>query len=562
VERVTEYGSARRVRNWTRVVVVSVSMALLAVGGFVGYRLTFAEPGQADEQKKPQTVVLAEQKVKAFATAWQAGNWQAAGQLTDNPLGASSLLSSVGKNLKPSPFRITVGEGREETGGSAEASAGESKPVVVPFAVRMTVPQVGMFTYESKARVFESVGSQVVEFQSAMVHPALRPGQTLAVAKQSPRGSVLDRTGAPLRADSLVGQVDETTGEGLSGLQKRYDSELAGTGQSYAIAVTDRDTGKALRSLAKAGTRAGKDVKTTIDPKVQSAAAAALDSAKVAASLVAINPSTGEILAVANRPSGYNRALVGQYAPGSTFKVVTAAALLESGMSPSDTLACPKYEYVNGFRFENQDEFSLGSSSTFRQAFARSCNTAFIQARSRIDNSTLASTASAFGIGGEWDTGASTYDGSVPVSADANDKAASMIGQARVLASPLVMASVAATVKSGRFVQPQLVPSAVKQPYEAPRTLAPDVVRDLQSMMRSVVTDGAGDALQGLPGEPHAKTGTAEFGDEKPPKTHAWMIGYQGTSDLAWAVLLEGGGSGGDDAGPIAAAFLQQLAGN
>lgn len=555
MERVTEYGSARRARNWTRAVVGIVSVALLAVGGFVGYRLTFAQPGRADEPEKPRSVTLAEQKMKAFATAWQAGDWEAAGRLTDNPLGAASLLSSVGKNLKPQPFRITVGEGREEAGNKA------STAVIVPFTVRMTVPKVGPFTYESKARVVESAGSQVVEFQSAMVHPELRPGQTLAVAKQSARGSILDRTGKPLTADSLVGQVNEQ-GEGLSGLQERYDSQLSGTGQAYAIAVTDRDTGKALRPLLKTGARAGQDVRTTIDPRVQEAAAAALASAEVPASLVAIKPSTGEILAVANRPSGFNRALVGEYPPGSTFKVVTAAALLESGLSPSEPLACPKYEWVNGYRFANQDEFSLGSSSTFRQAFARSCNTAFINARDRIDDSTLASTASAFGIGGEWDTGASTFDGSVPVNTDVNDKAAAMIGQARVLASPLVMASVAATVESGRFVQPRLVPSAVKDPYEAPRTLSPDVVRDLRSMMRSVVTEGAGDALRGLPGEPHAKTGTAEFGDDNPPRTHAWMIGYQGTGDLAWAVLLEGGGSGGDDAGPIAAAFLKQVTGN
>ncbi|GAB3410518.1 penicillin-binding protein [Flindersiella endophytica] len=526
---------------------------LLTVGGFVGYRLTFAGPGQAQEQEKPQSVVLAEQKLKAFMTAWRAGDWQAAGRLTDNPEGATSLLTSVGKNLKPSPFEITVGEGHEEAGSS------EAKPVVVPFTVRMTVPKIGPFTYESKARVVESVGSQVVEFKSSMVHPDLRPGQTLAVAKVGTRGSILDRTGAQLTAGSLVGTVD-AEGEGASGLQERYNDQLGGSGQAYAIAITDRDSGKALRPLSlKAGARAGTDVKTTIDPRVQEAAAAALEGADVPASLVAIKPSTGEILAVANRPGGFNRALVGKYPPGSTFKVVTAAALLESGMSPSDRLACPTYEWVNGYRFANQDEFSLGSSSTFRQAFARSCNTAFIASRDHIDDSTLATTASAFGIGGEWDTGASTYDGSVPENTDVNDKAASMIGQARVLTSPLVMASVAATVKSGTFVQPRLVPAAVKHPYEAPRSLSPDVVRNLRSMMRSVVTEGAGKALRGIPGEPHAKTGTAEFGDDKPPQTHAWMIGYQGDSDLAWAVLLEGGGSGGHDAGPIAAKFLQQL---
>jgi cell division protein FtsI/penicillin-binding protein 2 len=78
-------------------------------------------------------------------------------------------------------------------------------------------------------------------------------------------------------------------------------------------------------------------------------------------------------------------------------------------------------------------------------------------------------------------------------------------------------------------------------------------------MMRAVVTEGSGKALRDLPGEPHAKTGTAEYGDETPPRTHAWMIGYQQDADLAWAVLVENGESGGADAGPIAAEFLRQL---
>ena len=78
-------------------------------------------------------------------------------------------------------------------------------------------------------------------------------------------------------------------------------------------------------------------------------------------------------------------------------------------------------------------------------------------------------------------------------------------------------------------------------------------------MMRATVTEGAGSALKDIPGEPRAKTGTAEFGTETPPRTHAWMIGYESDRDLAWSVLLEDGGSGGSDAGPIAAKFLKNL---
>ncbi|WP_020578694.1 penicillin-binding transpeptidase domain-containing protein [Actinopolymorpha alba] len=546
----TEYHSARRRRQWFRAIVGIVAMAMLVVGGVVGYRLVIAEPRRAEEQA---SVARGEQQLRAFTRAWQAGDWAAAGKLTDTPDRAASLLASVNRNLEPEDFRIEVGTGK--------ADEGDKGSVVVPFTVRMKVPRVGAYAYDSKARIVETSGTRLVEFMSSMIHPALKPGQTLAVTKMSDRGSILDRNGEVLTAATLVGGVDERSGAGVSGLEKRYNEQLAGSGPAYAIAITDRNTGDALKPLQTAGTRAGKDVRTTIDPNVQRAAAAALEGAQTPASIVAIKPSTGDILAVANRPGGLNRALVGKYPPGSTFKVVTAAALLEAGLRPSDVLDCPRFEWVNGYRFANQNEFVLPKGATFRDAFARSCNTAFVRARNQLDDDTLAKTATAFGIGGAWDTGASSYDGSVPVNTNVNDKAAAMIGQGRNLASPLVMASVAATVKSGRFVQPRLVPEAVDHPYKAPRALAPKVVSDLRSMMRSVVTSGAGDALRDLPGRPHAKTGTAEYGAEVPPRTHAWMIGYQETSDLAWAVQLEDGGSGGADAGPIAAAFLRKLAG-
>ncbi|GAA2756297.1 penicillin-binding transpeptidase domain-containing protein [Actinopolymorpha rutila] len=544
----------RRRRRRFRAIVGGVAVTLLVVGGAGGALMLFGAPGRAAER---ESTARAEHRMNAFATDWEKGRWAAAGKLTDSPTAAASLLASVHRNLAPTAFTIDVGRP-----SASESDRGDSRSVTVPFTVRLKVPRVGGFTYGSKARIVEtSGGREVVHFEPSTVHPKLEAGQTLAVAKMSTRGSVLDRDGDVLSAASLVGRVDEN-GVGVSGLQKRYDERLGGSGQAYAIAITDRQTGHAVKPLQRpAATRHGEDVRTTIDPDVQRAAAGALEGVAVPASIVALKPSTGDILAVANRPGGYNRALVGEYPPGSTFKVITSAALLRTGLRPSEHLDCPRFEWVNGYRFTNQDEFTLPPGSTFRDAFAHSCNTAFVRARVRIDDDALARAAAAFGIGGTWDTGVSTYDGSVPVNSDVNDKAASMIGQGRVLASPLVMASVAATVKNGKFVQPRLVPAAVRHPYQATESLDPNVVADLRSMMRSVVTEGAGKALRGLPGRPHAKTGTAEYGDETPPRTHAWMIGYQGDSDIAWAVLLEGGGSGGSDAGPVARAFLANLTG-
>ncbi|MFJ2703683.1 penicillin-binding transpeptidase domain-containing protein [Streptomyces sp. NPDC087428] len=373
---------------------------------------------------------------------------------------------------------------------------------------------------------------------------------------------MLDSNGDPLRADSLVGTVDPVSGKGVSGLEARYDAMLSG-GRKAAktLVVADRQSGRALRSLTATAPAEGRAVHTTIDPRIQKAAADAVTGVDENAAVVAIDPRNGRILAAVNRPGGLNRALEGRYPPGSTFKVVTTAALLKSGIRPSDPAACPKFAGVNGQRFENQGQFELPTGSTFTDVFAQSCNTYFVNARSRLSGTDLRDTACAFGIGGSWDVGTTTYDGSVPATTSDNDKAAATIGQARVQTSPLVMASIAATVKNGTFQQPMLVPDAVKKKFSAPTALDAEVTRRLQELMRATVTSGSAHALKDLPGRPHAKTGTAEFGTATPPRTHAWMIGYQGDSDLAWAVLLEDGGSGGADAGPVAARFLRNLTG-
>ncbi|MEO3851553.1 penicillin-binding transpeptidase domain-containing protein [Streptomyces sp. B8F3] len=358
-------------------------------------------------------------------------------------------------------------------------------------------------------------------------------------------------------ARSLVGAVSPDTGKGSSALQARYDKRLYAP-PGAEVVIADRATGAPVRTLARKKPGTGEPVRTTIDPGVQRAAEEAVGGLGKSASIVAIDPGTGRVLAVADSPdSGESHALTGRFPPGSTFKTVTAAALLDGGLAAGDRVGCPAAAHVAGQRFENQDEFGLPPGTTFAEAFARSCNTAFVGLRDELDERTLTRTARAFGIGGTWQVGAATFDGSVPTAGSDNDKAAAMIGQGRVEASPLVMASVAATVKDGRFRQPVLVPDAVDEPYRAPETLDARTYDQVRALMRGVVTDGSGSALDGLPGRPHAKTGTAEFGTKSPPRTHAWMIGYLEGADLAFSVLVEDGGSGGKDAGPVAADFLR-----
>lgn len=540
-----DYGRYGGRRPRRRVWGVAVAVAVLAGGGYVGYDRLSGGAGADPELADAQVPLV------KFLNAWKAGDAQAAGTYTDTPDNAESLIKSVMTNLNPSKTEITPGKGEKRSDGN----------IRFPFAVNMQIPGVGAYSWKSLADVRKRSGAWAVTFSTPMVHPDMVPGQTLALESHDNRAQVLDRNGEVLQAPSLVGAVDEKTGKGISGLEARYDKQLSGGSYATkAVVIADRQSGGVVRPLSGTAGAEGKPVRTTIDPDVQTAAAEALSGVQKNAAIVAVDPSNGYILAAANVPGGMNRALEGRYPPGSTFKVVTAAALLKRGMRPTDVADCPKFAYVNGQRFENQDQFVLPSGSTFKDSFAKSCNTFFVGARSRLSDSSLHEAAQAFGIGGTWDVGAATYDGSVPVNNSDNDKAASVIGQARVQVSPLVMASLAATVKQGTFQQPVLVPGAVKKRYRAPDPLDRAVVDDLREMMRATVVYGAGWALKDLPGEPHAKTGTAEFGDDKPPRTHAWMIGYQGDRNLAWSVLLEDGGSGGSDAGPIAAKFLRNLA--
>jgi cell division protein FtsI/penicillin-binding protein 2 len=142
----------------------------------------------------------------------------------------------------------------------------------------------------------------------------------------------------------------------------------------------------------------------------------------------------------------------------------------------------------------------------------------------------------------------------MPVPSSTVELAASAIGQARVLATPLEMASVAAAVAAGGYRPPRLVATGPPPPVVP---FAPGVAATTAELMGLVVTSGTGTAAR-LAGTPVAgKTGTAEFGTEDPPHTHAWFIAFRG--DLAVAVLVEDGGFGGDVAAPIAAAFFRSI---
>ncbi len=218
-----------------------------------------------------------------------------------------------------------------------------------------------------------------------------------------------------------------------------------------------RKDGVPEETLLKKGGRAGRPLRTTLSTDVQRAAESALEGDDPAA-LVAVQPSTGDILAVANRPadSSYDRALEGLYPPGSTFKVVTTAALLARGLDTGATVECPRTITVGGRSFKNF-EGSAAGAVPFSEDFAQSCNTAFISLTSRLPADALQTTARDFGLGEPLKLGLPAAEAKVPPGDDLVARASAMIGQNKTLASPLDMAGVAATLAAGRWHAPRLL---------------------------------------------------------------------------------------------------------
>ncbi len=395
---------------------------------------------------------------------------------------------------------------------------------------------------------------------------------------QALRGTVFRESTLPLAptrsfARALLGTVGPVTAElvegsagrlaagdvgGLSGLQRTFDERLAGTTGIRVEQV--RDTQRT--ELFAAPAEPGEPVRLTLEARVQNAADRALAGATGGngnAALVALDIASGDVLAVANTPAtGTDRATSGRYPPGSTFKTVSTLALLGAGITPQESVSCPPTATVTGRSFKNFEGGALGEIP-FRTAFAKSCNTAFVGLSDRIEPPALPAAAAMLGLGVPWQVGVPVFPGDVPAATSAVEQAAASIGQSKVLVSPAAMAQVAATIARGSWAAPRLVVEPAPTPAApAPPAADPAQLATVRELMRQVVVDGTASALGDVPGAPvHAKTGTAEYGTESPPRTHAWTIGFQG--GIAFAVLVEDGASGGAVAVPVAEAFLRGL---
>lgn len=475
-----------------------------------------------------------------------------------------------------------------------------------PVVVRPDATLAEVSTVEAHRHELPEVSVEVVPLRSyplaaAAAHALGRVGQVSErQLKTAPYRDV-----AP---GSLVGQA---------GLETRYNSSLMGRDGYRRVVVNSR--GLEVNEAERVPPRDGPPMKLTLDAELQATMERAF--AGRAGAGVVLDPSTGEILAMTSTPAYdpneftmgvdadqwsrlisdprtplINRTVQGIYAPGSTFKLVMAVAGLEEGViTPETTAYCPGYAYHYGTLFRCHREGGHGVVD-LKKALAQSCNVFFYQLGVRLEIARIARWARKLGLGAE--TGVDLpheVSGLVPdgewkqrvhrVPWYAGETVSVAIGQGQVSVTPLQMARLAAVIANGgRLVRPRLVRevdgapiprcgAAKKGPCaEDPVDLAlhPTTVAAVREGMRLVVAEGTGRRAQLPSVVVCGKTGSAQVvakargGETKPRiEAHGWFVGFAPLENpkVAFAFIVEHGGSGGGAAAPVAHDVLAQYFG-
>jgi hypothetical protein len=494
----------------------------------------------------------AQQVAAAFLAAWQAGNLPKAANYTDNPAAASAALAAYAKDLQLKKFTATT-QGASDAAGSTAAAPRQT----VTFAVGTSVAAGsgkntvrGPWQYHSTLVAYQQPKSPVwfVKWRPDVVAPNLTAATHLAAVVVPP----------------TVTMVTDTSGQDVASYRDPGLNTIAGLLKASAPATEGAKAGLDVEIQTNAGKPVANSqavivspgnyptLGTTIGAKAEAAARSAVGMHEKS-SMVAIQPSTGHILAIANN-AGYNDfALTADVAPGSTMKVITSTALFNDGLTPQSPVACPSAYTVTGITYHNDQGESLPAGTPFATDFAQSCNNAFsTQWRSLYGK--LAGTARKYyGLNQKWDIGIGSLSASyfnAPATASGSELAQEAFGEGKLIASPLAMASVAATVDTGTFKQP-ILRLNTRQITAARLPASTDA--SLKTVMRAVVTSGTAAGL-GFGPTVYAKTGTADIQGQDQP--NSWLIAFDPTQDIAVACLVVNAGYGAQFAGPEVSAFL------
>jgi Penicillin binding protein transpeptidase domain/NTF2-like N-terminal transpeptidase domain len=465
----------------------------------------------------------------AYFSAWGRGDFAAMARLVDDPpADFADRHRALSHDLRVRNVELVPGR---------PVRAGDTASV--DYEVTRVLSGAGAWTFHAVLRLGRRHGRWRVLWSPATLYPSLAEGGQLVLTPLDSAPS------APVAADGRALPAGSSVQPYLADLGDRFGDDDGDDEPGWAVEL--QNPGHPAQRVKVFAGHTAKAVRTTLDRRTQAAADRAVGSATAA--LVAVRPATGEILAIADRLAEPKGALLHLDPPGSTFKVVTAAAVLTGRMSPGTAVACPAVTVAAQRTIHNDGDFALGSVPLTR-AFAESCNTTFATLGVGAGGHRLAAAARTFGFGAHFDPGVPAYAGDVPGDAEGNALAEASIGQGTVQATTLDMAVVAAAVADGTYRSPRLVAGHLLGRRETKR-LPAGVTAGLRSMMGDVVRYGTA-ARAGLPPGTHGKTGTAEYGSAG--HTHAWFIGYR--RDLAFAVFVERGGEGGRVAAPIAARFL------
>lgn len=538
-------------------IVGTVCAGMFGVAGFGAYNIYTALDGgggggggsdtthAASSTPAPLSAKDVANTAADFLTAWSRGDVPAAAELTDAAGDATRELTG---------FRTAAHVTAVQAAPSTQ-SATQATTHTVPFTVHATISYAGLtdqWTYGSWLTVTHGPdGKPAVKWASSVLHPDLAAGDSIVTGRaRTPDLEITDRHGVVMTPEQYP-----SLARIFADFRTRYAAKLSGgtPGIETYVRTAAGSEGKTLEVLKK-----GKSTKlrTTLDARLQAAGEKAV-AGQDKAGVTAVDTGTGGILAAAySPPSGYDWALQDKAAPGSTFKIVTAAALLESGMSPSSPAPCRNgANYDNGKAYRNDNGMN-NAGATLEWDFAMSCNTGFISQAGRLGGSGLVDAAARFGLTQEWNVGTPTPQGQPNVPGGTGDELTSeMIGQGQLLMSPLVMASVAATASTGHFLQPLIVDRGM---IDGPVATAPGISSrtsgQLRQMMRSTIRYGtASRVMSGFGPGSGAKTGSAEVDGAVNP--NGWFTAYSG--HIAAAAVVHGGGHGNTSAGPIVAAVLR-----
>ena len=480
----------------------------------------------------------------------------------------------------PQPARVEIEE--DEPAPVYEAVPVEYEVFYNSGATPETVSLTGTF----ELSLDDENERWLVEWSPELLWPGVNGATQFGVLTKWPkRASIKDRDGRVLAkgdaaartypfgtlAGSTIGHIETVTKKeatedleegvlvGGSGLEAAFNAQLSGT-PTVRLVIVDGD-GKPLERYLPVPGIPGETLKTTLDVEVQQRAEAAYPANQVGGAVV-IQPATGDVLAVVDSsefgPGNYvgatgvapfNRPLVGRYPPGSTMKVIPTSAALDTGlMTPQTTLSGPpEYKGVRNFESSAYASLSLADAVKF------SVNTAIAQVAEKLGEERMTRYAERFGFNREPRDSLMVAESQFPPPAGSlSDLMWSSIGQAQVLATPIQMASIAATIANdGVRMEPRF---SLDERKRGTRVISRQTAAEVTAMMEAVVQGGTGTNAYIAGAGVAGKTGTAEVDVAGKRENHAWFISFAPSSAprIAVAVVSEYGGVGGQVAAPIA----------